>query len=169
MAKTRQQKEDAVKQLGAELDKKGVVFFHYGGLKVSEMEELRGKLREENAIITVAKRTLLRNVLSEKGLTGGDAITGPVAVASADDEVMPAKLVAEYKKEHEQIEFYGGLLEESFIDEAKVSHLASLPSKQELLAKAVGSMKAPINGFVNVLSGNLRGLVTVLGAIKDNK
>ena len=100
MAKTRQQKEDAVKQLGAELDKKGVVFFHYGGLKVSEMEELRGKLREENAIITVAKRTLLRNVLSEKGLTGGDAITGPVAVASADDEVMPANVSTVYCDPH---------------------------------------------------------------------
>ena len=170
MAKNRQRKEHEVQQLNDLLSNKGVVLFSYNGLKVTEVEDLRGKLREESASMTVAKRTLLLKVLAEKGMEiDPSVIDGPVAVATADDEVAPARVVKEFQENFEQVTFYGGVLEQSFVDAAKVSQLASLPSKQELLAKAVGSMKAPISGFVNVLGGNLRGLVNVLNAIKDSK
>lgn len=170
MAKTRQQKEDQLKALNKVLDSKGVVFFNYGGLNVAEVEELRAKLREENSTMAVAKRKLVYLALEEKGITVEDSvINGPIAVVSADDEVMPAKIVADFKKDHETVSFYGGMMESAFIDEAKVEHLASLPGKQELLAQAVGSIAAPLSGLVNVLSGNLRGLVNVLHAVKEQK
>ncbi|MDP3970340.1 MAG: 50S ribosomal protein L10 [bacterium] len=170
MAKSRQQKEDSLKNIDDLLDNKGVVFFNYNGLKVVEVEELRSNLREESGSMTVAKRNLLQLSLKNKGIElDGNPIDGPIAIAIADDEVAPAKIVANFKKKHEQVEFYGGLLEGSFMDNAQVSNLASLPSKQELLAKAVGSIGAPLSGFVNVLAGNIRGLTNALNAIKDNK
>lgn len=170
MAKSRQQKEEALQQLSEKLDSKGVVFFNYGGLSVNKFEELRGKLREENALVTVAKRNLLMLALKNRNVElSEDVVTGPVAVAVGDDEVLPAKIIAEYKKDHEQIEFYGGLLESAFIDTTQVEQMATLPTKTELLAQVVGSLNAPISGFVNVLAGNMRGLVNALNAIKDQK
>ncbi len=79
------------------------------------------------------------------------------------------KLVKGFSKKHEDIEFQGGILEGQIIDIEELKKLADLPSREELLAKVVGSLNAPISGFVNVLAGNLRGLVNVLNAIKDNK
>ena len=61
------------------------------------------------------------------------------------------------------------MLEGRFIDAAKVKALAELPSKQQLLGQLVGTLNAPISGFVNVLAGNIRGLVTALNAIKEQK
>lgn len=172
MPKNRQQKSETLEQIQADLDHKGVVFFSYGGIKVHELEELRKKLRVEASTITVAKRNLLLLALKEKGYDHtpiADALTGPVAVAVGDDEVTPAKIVADFQKTHEKMSLYGGLLENKFMDASAVTQLATLPSKKELLAKVVGTMNAPISGFVNVLAGNLRGLVNVVNAIKDSK
>jgi len=97
-------------------------------------------------------------------------IEGEIAtVFGYEDEVAPAKILDEFKKSHESVELMGGVLEDRFIDAEKVKALAKLPSKPELYAKIVGSLNAPISGFVNVLAGNLRGLVTVLKAIGDKK
>ncbi len=172
MAKTKEQKKQALEKISSKLkEAKGVVFSSFTGLTVSQMEELRGKLREENSELVVAKKTLLKKSLKEAGQEDVpvDEFAGGVSMVVGDDEVAPAKVVAEFAKENEVVEFYGGILEEKFIDQAKVKELSKLPGKQELLAKMVGSMKAPISGFANVLSGNLRNLVYVLNAVKDKK
>lgn len=170
MAKSRVQKEVALKKITDNISSKGVVFFSFGGLTVTAQEELRTKLRAESAGMTVAKRQLLLLALKEQGLEMNESlISGEVAVAIADDEVAPAKVVNEFKKQYEQVQFYGGLLEHRFVDATEVEQLAQLPSKTELLAKVVGSMNAPVSGFVNVMAGNLRGMVQVLNAIKEAK
>lgn len=170
MAKSRQQKEQALQVLTQALDSKGVVLFSHFGLKVNQLEELRKVLRKEKLSLTVAKRNLLLLALKNKGLSFPEAaITGAVAVAVGDDEVAPAKAVANFKKTNDQVKFYGALINQTVLDAVAVTNLAKLPGKVELLAKMVGSIKAPITGFVNVLSGNLRGLVNTLNAIKDKK
>ncbi len=118
----------------------------------------------------MAKRNLLYIALKDKGIElTPEEIDGAVAVAYGQDEVTPAKIISEFKKDHDQVEFYGGILENAYIDQAQVAQMATLPTKQELLAKVVGSLNAPVSGFVNVLAGNMRGLVNVLSAIKDQK
>ena len=92
---------------------------------------------------------------------------GVAAVFGFEDEVAPAQLIAAFAKKHDIVSIYGGMLEGNFIDSNKVKELAKLPSKQQLLGQLVGTINAPVSGFVNVLAGNLRGLVTVLNAIKD--
>lgn len=170
MAKNRQQKAEALKDIEQALNKKSVVFFNHQGLKVNQVEELRKLLRKEQLTLTVAKRNLLLLALKNKGITFAEGqITGAVAMAVGDDEVAPAKVVADFKKANEQVMFYGAVVDNTAMDATQIANLAKLPSKQELLAKMVGSLQAPVSGFVNVLAGNLRGLVNVLNAVKDKK
>ena len=173
MPKTKQQKEQEVEQLNQSLkNAKSVVFTTFDGLNVFDSQELRNSLRNEKISYQVSKKTLLKKALADSKLEGIDIneLKGNVGVAiGLEDEVAPAKLIAKFAKEHEQLQICGGILEKQFITAAKVKELSSLPYKLELIAKTIGTIKAPISGFVNVMAGNLRGLMNVLGAIKESK
>ena len=172
MAKTKERKQQEMQNLVQGLqNSKSAVFANFQGLKVSESEELRAKCREQNITFVASKKTLLRNALSQSGLeVDTKSFQGGVAVIlGLEDEVTPAKIVAEFAKKHDVVNIFGGILENAFIDSTKVVELSKLPSKQEMLARLVGTLNAPISGFVNVLAGNLKGLVNVLNAVKDSK
>ena len=172
MPKTRQQKKEVLKQLVDCIKGcKSLVVTDYTGLNVADSEELRGKCRAEDVEFLAVKKTLLRKALDEAGYDAGNLdLEGSIAVAfSHDDEVAPAKILHEFSKEHEQLQLRGGVLEGNIVGLEKVQAFAVLPSKPELYAKVVGSLNAPVSGFVNVLAGNVRGLVNVLNAIKDTK
>jgi len=172
MAKTRQQKEEAVKDLIDKVKKaKSLVFVNFDGLKVKEIEELRKNCRAENVDYLVAKKTLMKKAFKDAGLVIDlkDFDREVATVFGHEDEVAPARIVQDFAKEHEALVAFGGVLEKAFVDQAKIIELSKLPSKDELLAKVVGSIKAPVSGFVNVLSGNLRNLVYVLNAVKESK
>lgn len=174
MPKTKEQKRTILRELGDKVAKaKSVVFAKYSGLTVKENEDLRNKLRAEDSEYYVAKKTLFNLAFKDKAIEGLDIkkLDGQVAaVFGYTDEVAPAKIVDQFKKDKEgKIEFVGGILENKFIDAAGISSLAKLPSKQELYAKIVGSINAPVSGFVNVLAGNLRNFVQVLKAVSEKK
>ncbi|MBI3290784.1 50S ribosomal protein L10 [Candidatus Falkowbacteria bacterium] len=108
----------------------------------------------------------------EAGIADTDPKTfnkGVATVFGYEDEVAPARVIQTFAKNHEALNTVGGILEGRFVGPEKIIELSRLPSRDELLAKVVGSINAPISGFVNVLAGNLRGLVGVLSAIKDSK
>lgn len=172
MAKTRQQKEQTIEDLVNQIKTtKAAVFANFQGLSVPESDELRGKCREANVTYTATKKTLLGKALSEAGMDV-DTKTfqgGIAAMFGTDDEVAPAQIVANFAKGHEVVSIFGGILEGQYIDAAKVTELSKLPSKHQLYAKLVGTLNAPVSGFVNVLSGNLRGLLNVLNGIKEGK
>jgi len=172
MPKTKQQKEQAIENLVADLkNAKSVVFANFQGLKVVESEELRKLCREQNIQYIATKKTLLKRALADAGYdVDTKAFEGGIAtIFGIEDEVAPAQIVANFAKDHEASAVFGGILEGSFIDAAKVTELSKLPSKQQLLAQLVGTLNAPVSGFVNVLAGNLRGLVNVLNAVKEAK
>lgn len=169
MAVSRAKKEEVVKELGDKLAKqKSIVFADFTGLKVKDLGELKAKLRQSNAEFKVAKKTLMRVAFKEKGIdVDPKGLAGELAlVMGYGDEVAPAKLVYEFSKTNENVKILGGLLENNALSVAQVTSLAQLPSKQELLAKMVGSISAPTRNFVGVLQGNIRGLVQVLSQIK---
>lgn len=172
MAKTKQQKEATINDLVDGLKSaKSVVFANFQGLKVKESEELRKLCRKQNIGYLVAKKSLLRKALEKVGLTiDVEAFSGGVStVLGREDEVDPAQVLADFAKTHEIVKLFGGILEGVFIDSAKVNALAKLPSKQQLLGQLVGTLNAPVTGFVNVLASNLRGLVNVLNNLKEAK
>lgn len=150
---------------------KSVVFANYMGLTVNDVQQLRRELRKENNEMVVAKKTLIGLMLEKAGLSREatkDMDGGLAVVFGYGDEVSPAKVVATFAKKHEMVGLQAGILEGKLIDTAAVKQLSLLPTKQELLAKMVGSLRAPISGMVNVLAGNLRGLVQVLSQIQKS-
>jgi len=173
MAKTRQQKEEIVSQLVEDFkNMESAAFSTISGFNMAQADTLRQKAADSNAKIFIAKKTLLQIAAKEAGVEGLDPgeFEGSILTAVAfGDAVSAAKLLKELSKENEGVSLIAGVLEGRGISAEEVTTLASLPSREELLAKLVGSINAPVSGFVNVLAGNLRGLVTVLGAIKDQK
>jgi large subunit ribosomal protein L10 len=171
MPKSKQQKAQSMSDLSSSLkESKGAVFANFQGLKVSDFEEMRKQARNNQIKVQVAKKTLVKKVFNDLSISADPkSFGGGVVTVSGNDEVSAAKLVAEYAKKYDVIKIFGGLLEGQFTDEAGVKRLASLPSKQELLSKLVGSLNAPVSGFMNALAGNLRNLVGVLNNIKDAK
>jgi len=171
MAKKRPAKEESVAKV-VELLKsaRGLVFADYTGLTVKDLQDLRRQLRAQGVSYEVTKKTLLGRSLKAAGLNEitTEALKGSVSVAvSQTDEVEPARILVGFAKTHEKLQLLGGILEAKFIDGAKVRSLAKLPSKQELLGQLVGTIAAPLSGFVNVLQGNLRGLVQVLKVLSN--
>ncbi|TSC52979.1 MAG: large subunit ribosomal protein L10 [Parcubacteria group bacterium LiPW_39] len=167
---TRKQKQELLEKLGEKLAKmKAAVFADYTGLTVAKMTELRRKLKGQNAEIKVVKKTLLDLALKNKGWEKIEPkkMSGQLAlIIGYEDEVAPSKVVYNFSKTDEHLKILGGIFNNDFISGEGIISLAKLPSRQELLAKAVGSLAAPLSGMVNVLQGNLRGLVYVLSQIR---
>lgn len=170
MAKTRKEKEEIVLELNEQLDSaKSVVLVNYKGLTASEIEELRNELRKKDVSFAVTKNTLFGIALKNKGIrVENEILDQPIAVAfGMEDEIAPAKGINEFAKTHEALEILGGLYQNEYIAQDRVMVLANLPSRGELYVKIIGSLATPMSGMVNVLSGNLRGLVNVLAQYRD--
>jgi large subunit ribosomal protein L10 len=169
---TKIQKKKIVEDLTEKLENsKAVVFSDYKGLKVKDMMRLRKDLRKQGIDFGVTKKTLMSLAFKSAKIDADiKGMEGQLAIAiSAQDEVEAAKIMAKTAKENENLKILGGILGISFLKKEEVMALSKLPSKEELLARLVGSINAPVSGFVNVLAANLRGLVNVLKAIEDNK
>jgi len=172
MPQNKQQKELIVKELAEKLkDSKAVVFSDYKGLTVKDMTQLRRDLRAEGVDLKVLKKTLMQIALKEAGIEMDvKKLEGQIAIAvSNKDEVAAAKIISKLAKANENIKIVGGILGVKELSIEEVDALAKLPSKEELLAKMVGTLNAPVSGFVNVLAGNMRGLVTALKAVAERK
>ncbi|MBI4127825.1 MAG: 50S ribosomal protein L10 [Parcubacteria group bacterium] len=168
MAKSKAKKTEETKGLSELLSHaKSVVFTDYQGLSVKDSTELRRLLKREGAQFVVTKNRLLMRALAEvKPQTKIPEFTGFTAVAiGITDEITPAKVVATFAKTHEKIKIKGGLLGDLLIENAEISMLASLPGKQELLARLVGTIAAPLSSMVNVLAAPTRSLLNVLNAV----
>jgi len=148
-----------------------VVFTDYRGINVEEMTELRNKLRQPGVEYKVLKNTMTRFALENLGYKDVvEHIDGPNAVLfSREDPVAPAKAIFDFNKAHKKLEVKVGILEGQMISAEKIKSLAELPPKEELLARVLGNMQAPITGFVYVLSANITGLVRVLDQVKQQK
>jgi len=174
MPKSKIQKQEILRSLEKKIEQsKSVVFAGFNALEVKDNELLREQLRQENGEYFVAKKTLLNLAFKNQGIEGLDTagLDGKVAaIFSYEDEVAAAKVVDNFRKDKTQkLYFLGGILEGKLLSKEEIEAVAQLPSKLELYAKVVGSLNAPISGFVNALAGNLRNLVYVLKAIEEKK
>ena len=170
MTITRKKKEEVLVELVKKFkEAQSIVFAQNKGLTVSEVRELKSKLREKNAEMKVAKKTLMKIAAKEAGYEAeipDEVMVGAVgAVFSNDDAIAGARIVYDYAKKHKALALLGGLLDGRVmtLDEAKT--LATLPSKEELLTKLVYVLKSPISGFHGVLNNTIAGFVRALDAI----
>lgn len=173
MAVTKEKKAEVLKGLDDRFGRaKSVYFADFRGLTVKDLHTLRGKLRDQNVEYVVAKKTLMKIAAKNSNLPEipDDVMQGPVGAAfSYEDEIAAVKAMHEFAKKAENLKILGGLVEGRYVNKAEAIQLAQLPSKTELLAKLVGSMKAPISGFHGVLHGVMRGFVGVVNAYQEKK
>ncbi len=172
MAKTREQKEKIIEELSDKLSKaKSIIFTDYRGLKMNEMEELRQASFEKGIGYKVVKINLLKLAakIAKVDINTEQFKEKPLAIGFGyEDEIITAKVIYGFARTHEKLEILGGLLDGRPMDIEEIKTFALLPGREELYAKLVGSIASPISGLVNVLSGNLRGLVSILFQYKES-
>lgn len=179
MEKLKIEKEQMRKEIEAHF-KKSAGFFvtSYAGLSVEKLSELRNQLAGAHGDYLVVKNNIAKRALEECKIADVSAlIEGPCGLGfipgaktgGKDDPVSIAKLLVAFSKANEPFKLKGGYLDGAVVSQDVIKALASLPSREVLIAKAVGSMKAPLYQMVNVLSGTLRKLVYALNAIKSKK
>lgn len=147
------------------------IMVDHRGLSVSEVTELRTRLRGVGASLKVVKNTLAKIAASEAGVDGVEALLeGPTAITICrEDPVTPAKVLQGFIREKRKLAIKGGYLQTRVLGAAEVDALATLPSREELIAKVVGGIASPLYGLANVLTGPMRGLVVALDQIRDKK
>lgn len=152
-------------------EKNVVILTNYRGLNVSQMTDLRRRLRAEGIEFRVVKNSLVERAARQLEMTGLERyLVGPTAMAfSVGDPVMPVKLLAAFARESKILELKAGWIEGQLIDAAEVASLADLPGRQELVARVVGGIAAPLTGLAMVTAGPIRQLVTAINAIKEQK
>jgi len=170
MAQTKAQKQKILDQLKEKIARqKAMIFVDFTGLKVKDLSNLRKKLKGITGDeIKVAKKTLLGLALKSAKLELEiKKIPGEIAVVFGyQDEISPAKIIWQFSQENPNLKILGGVIENKFREAEQIITLAQLPTKEELLAKLVGSIFAPVSNFVNVLRGNIKGLIYVLAKAK---
>lgn len=134
-----------------------------------QIQQLRASLRESQAELRVAKNTLTKIAAHAQEITGLDeTLVGPTALVFAwEDPAQPAKVLRDFARSSGILEIKGGVMEGEILTPEQIGAIADLPSRDELVAKVVGGISAPLYGLVNVMSGPVRSLAYVLQARRD--
>lgn len=166
----REQKQKIIQDIKEKIDRqKAIVFVGIKGLKTKEIFNLRESLKKADCLLAVVKKTLITIAFKEKKLRlNSKKLEGEVAlIFGFGDEISPARISHQFSLSNANLEILGGFFENKFIENNEVITLAKLSSKEEILAKVVSCINAPIVNFLNVLQGNIRNLVYILNAIKQ--
>ena len=181
MALTKAKKEEILDDLRDKVARqKGMILVGITGLKVKDLSDLRKKLKAGDGNLKVIKKTLIEKVFKEENLIGGESkdsssssifdkeeMKTEIALAFGfKDEIGTAKTVYQAGLANKKLKILGGFINNEFNEAELIIALAKLPSKEELLAKLVGSLSAPVSNFVYALNYNIKGLVYILSLIK---
>lgn len=170
MAISRDKKKEIIAELTQNLQgSKMTVVAEYTGLTVKQMQALRKQARDSGTSIMVSKNRLVRQALLQIDAlkdTDSAALKGMLLYAFNDqDEVAPAQTLQKFAKANPKLQFVGAITADGqMLNAEDVKSLASLPTKDQLRGQLVGTLAAPLSGFVNVLAGNVRGVLNVLNA-----
>lgn len=166
MAITKEKKKNIVSKIKEELEKqKIIIFVAINGIKAKDIFDLRKNLKEKDSKLTVIKKTLLKVAAKDlpvdvKKLEGELGL-----IFGFGDELSAAKITKKFSSLHDNLKILGGIFNNEFIEKDKVLVFADIPSKEQLIANTLYTIKAPVSGFVNVLNANIKGLINVLKAI----
>lgn len=149
----------------------GVIMADYRGLSVREMQELRARVRDSGGEVKVYKNTLTEIAVRELALPSMDEfLTGPTAfIFAEEDPVGPAKAIVGFAKDHKALEVKGGYVQNAIVDAAAVKAIASLPSREELIAKLLGTMMNPVTQTVRILNAPVGALARAINAVAQQK
>jgi large subunit ribosomal protein L10 len=171
VALNREAKASMIADVSAQLAKaQAVIVAEYRGLDVSSMTELRRKARQSGVYLRVLKNTLVRRAIAGTPFEKlSDQMVGPLIYGVSQDPVAVAKVLQDFAKANERLVIRAGALPNSIIDANAIKALAALPSREELLAKLLGTMQAPTVKFVQTLNDVPTSFVRALAAVRDQR
>jgi len=166
----RNEKEQLVTELRDKIKGASAVYYtDFSGLNVKRMTELRRRLRRAGVEYVVIKNTLALRAVNESGLAG-TRLRGPTGIVVGSDPVAAAKVLSDFAKENEQRpEVKGGMLDGQAIQPAQVQKLASLPSREQLLAELGAGFMSPMAAFAGAMNGLLYMFAGALDALKTQR
>jgi len=165
----RAQKEKLVEELGQIFESSGVVVVaHYAGMTVAQMQDLRAKLRDVGGSVRVAKNTLAKIALEGKPAAKmGDLLTGMTVMSFSEDPVAAAKVCQDYAKTNENFVIIGGAMGDTVLDQAGVKAVASMPSREELIAQIVSCIGAPGAAIAGAIGAPAQNIASILSTIEE--
>lgn len=171
MSLNRQEKAAMIEDVSALVAKShSIVVAEYRGLDVESVTKLRAQARGEGVQLRVLKNSLARRAVDGTAFAGlSDKLYGPLMYGFSADPVAAAKVLANFAKDNDKLVLKAGAMPNFVMDEAGVKSLATLPSREELLAKLMATMQAPIGQFVRTLNEVPARLVRTVAAVRDAK
>jgi len=165
------EKKAVVAEVSAEVAKaQAIVVAEYRGLEVGNMTELRRQARNAGVYLRVLKNTLARRAVKDTPFEKlSDQMVGPLIYGMSSDPVATAKVMNEFAKANDKLVIKAGAMLNSLISSAEVKALANMPSRDELIAKLLGTMQAPVAQFVRTLNEVPSRFVRTLAAVRDAK
>ena len=165
----RAQKEKVVDELGQIFESSGVVVVaHYAGMTVAQMQDLRAQMREVGGSVRVAKNTLAKIALEGKPAAKmGDLLTGMTVLSFSEDPVAAAKVCEAYAKTNDKFVIIGGAMGETVLDQAGVKAVASMPSREELIAQIVSCIGAPASAIAGAIGAPASNIASILSTIEE--
>ncbi len=167
----RSEKAVVIEEVAAQVaTAKSIVLAQYRGLEVGHITGLRVQARKNGVYLRVLKNSLARRAVAETPFEKlADQMVGPLIYGISVDPVAAAKVISDFAKTNDKLVVVGGSLPNSVFDAAGVKALATMPSREELLAKLLGTMQAPIAQFVRTLNEVPSKFVRGLAAVRDQK
>ncbi len=166
-----EEKKEVVAEVSARLAKaQAVVLAEYRGLAVEDITVLRSKARASGVYLRVLKNTLARRAVQGTPFAKlADQMVGPLAYGISEDPVAAAKVLSAYAKGNEKLVIKGGAMPNAVMTAKEIGQLATMPSREELLAKLLGTMQAPVAKFVQTLNEVPSKFVRTVAALRDQK
>ena len=171
MGMSLEQKQTVVSEITAKLgNAQAVIVAEYRGLDVGRITDLRAKARSSGVYLRVLKNTLARRAVTGTPFEKlADQMVGPLMYGIAQDPVAGAKALSEFAKDNEKFVIKGGSMANTLMSAMDIKTLASMPSREQLIATLLGTMQAPVAKFVRTMNEVPTGLVRVLAAVRDQK
>jgi large subunit ribosomal protein L10 len=172
MAISREKKTELLKEYKDILkNKEGYFLVRSDSVDTATITDLKKELKQNNGNFSVLKNTIFKIALqdTDQPVEIQDFDGATAVIYFDDDPTTPAKLVKDIQTETEQMDAKGGVFKGEFLSEEKVIQLAEIPSREELLGMLVGSISAPLTGFMNAVTGNVKGLTVALKGVSEKE
>jgi len=166
-----EQKQAVVAEIGEAVAKaQAVVIAEYRSLRVDEMTQLRSRARSSGVYLRVLKNTLARRALGDTPFSGlTDRMVGPLAYGMSGDPVAVARVLHDFARENDKLVIKGGAMADKVLTPQDVARLATLPSREQLIAQLLGVMQAPVTKLARTLNEVPARFVRTLAAIRDQQ
>jgi large subunit ribosomal protein L10 len=149
----KEQKKNYIEEMTSKFESsKAVMVTHYQGLTMTQLDDLRAKMREYGIVFKITKNRITKLALEKtKCKDLSSLFTGPTAVAFGEDAIMSARILSKFAKDNENLKLIGGIMDDEVLDQAGVQNVASLPTLDEARANIVGILNAPASKLISIL------------------